>query len=346
MRALPRRTGGRALLVVAVVAALALVPVVFTTYFTGAVASRALFLGLAAASLTFLAGYAGIVSLAQTGLYGVAGFVMARLIVTNGIDPIPAALVAIAIAVAVGLLFGAIASGSEGIYLLMITLAFGVITYYFFSQVPAYGGHEGINDVRTPGFVGDPVRQPDAIYYLILGCCVAAYALIRYIGRTPFGLVLQGVRDDPVRMRALGYNVRLHRTLGFAFGAFLAAVAGVLGTWHETRISPGTIDVTATIQLLTMAVIGGLYRIEGAWVGALLYTLLDTYTRGLTGRFETWIGIALLAILILSPDGITGLLDSVWRRVRGLRGPRVAEHPAESVTQATGSSLDRPEVSP
>jgi branched-chain amino acid transport system permease protein len=149
---------------------------------------------------------------------------------------------------------------------------------------------------------------------------VAGYALIRGLVRTPFGLALQGVRDDPVRMRALGYNVRAHRTLGFAAGALIAAVAGVLGTWHETRISPGTIDVSATIQLLTIAVIGGLYRIEGAWVGALLYTLLDTYTRGLTGRFETWIGLILLAILIVSPDGVTGLVSSVVSRVRRPRG--------------------------
>jgi branched-chain amino acid transport system permease protein len=323
--------------VVCVVVLLALVPLVFSTYFTGAVASRALYLGLAAASLTFLAGYGGIVSLAQTGLYGIAGFVMARFIVTNGMDPVLAAILAIAVCVAFGVFYGAISSNSEGIYLLMITLALGVITYYFFSQVPAFGGHEGINGVRTPGFIGDPVRHPNAIYYLALACSIGAYALIRFVGRTAFGLALQGVRDDPVRMRALGYNVRLHRTLGFAAGAFVAGLAGVLGTWHETRISPGTIDVSQTIQLLTVAVIGGLYRLEGAWIGALVYTLLDTYTRGLTGRFETWIGLILLVILVLSPDGITGLADSAMRRLRSRPpGPdRTAAAGSESLTQPT-----------
>jgi branched-chain amino acid transport system permease protein len=306
----------RAAIAVVVVAALALVPVVFTTYFTGAVAARALILGLAAASLTFLVAYGGIVSLAQTGLYGIAGFVMARYIVTSGMDPVLAALLAIGITVIIGMLFGAIVSGSEGIYLLMITLALGVITYYFFSQVPTFGGHEGINGVRTPSFIGDPVRHPAAIYELILACSVIAYAAIRYIARTPFGLALQGVRDDPVRMRALGFNVRLHRTLAFTAGALIAAVAGVLGTWNATRISPGTINVAQTIQLMTIAVIGGLYRIEGAWIGALLYTLLNTYTRGITDRFETWIGVVLLAILILSPDGISGLAEKVAARVR------------------------------
>jgi branched-chain amino acid transport system permease protein len=322
----------RVALALMVVTALALVPAIFTTYFTGAVAVQALVLGLAAASLTFLAAYGGIVSLAQTGLYGIAGFVLARFIVAEGLDPIVAALLAIGITVVIGFAFGAIVCRSEGIYLLMITLALGVITYYFFSQVDAFGGHEGINGVAAPGFIGDPVRHPAAIYELVLACSAIAYLVIRYVARTPFGLVLQGVRDDPVRMRALGFNVRLHRTLAFTGGALIASVAGVLGTWANTRISPGTIDVSQTIQLMTIAVIGGLYRIEGAWIGALLYTLLDTYTRGITDRFETWIGIVLLAILILSPDGITGLAGKVSARARRgrERSPSVASGPSSA----------------
>ena len=302
----------RRIVPVAIVVLLALVPLVFSDYFTGAVASKALYLGLAAASLTFLAGYGGMVSLAQTGLYGIAGFVMARFIVTNGMDPVVAALLALAVCVGFGVFYGALSCRSEGIYFLMITLALGVITYYFFAQVPSFGGHEGINGVRTPSWIGDPISDPAPMYYTALVCSVGAYALVRFVGGMPFGLALQGVRDDPVRMRALGYRIRLHRTLGFAAGALLAGVAGVLGTWHETRISPGTIDVASTIQLLVMAVIGGLYRLEGAWVGALAYTLLDTYTRGLTGRFETWIALIFLAILVVSPDGITGL----WQAAR------------------------------
>src|SRR4051794_41221556 len=93
---------------IGIVVLLALVPLVFSAYFTGAVASRALYLGLAAASLTFLASYGGIVSLAQTGLYGIAGFVMARFIVTNGVGPILPPLLALAIFVGRRALFGAV----------------------------------------------------------------------------------------------------------------------------------------------------------------------------------------------------------------------------------------------
>jgi branched-chain amino acid transport system permease protein len=305
-------------ILVAGLALVAFVPVVFSTYFTGAVGVRALWLGLAAASLTFLAAYGGMVSLAQTALFGVAGFVTAKLTVDSGMDPWIAGLTAIGVAVAVGAVFGAIASGSEGIYFLMITLAFAVITFFFFSQHPSFGSHEGFNGVTPPTIFENPVRDPGAIYYAVLVASIMTYVGVRGLGRTAFGVALQGVRDDPVRMRALGFNVRLHRTVGFTLAAAIAAVAGVLATWHQTRISPGTIDLTRTIELLVIAVIGGLYRLEGAWIGALVFTMLDTYTRGITSRFETWIGAVFLLIVLLSPDGITGLAASIDRHVRQL----------------------------
>jgi branched-chain amino acid transport system permease protein len=225
----------------------------------------------------------------------------------------------------------------------MITLALGVITYYFFSQVDTFGGHEGINGVRAPGFIGNPVTHPTPMYELLLGCSVVVYAAIRFLARTNFGLTMQGIRDDPVRMRALGFNVRLHRTLAFTAGALIAALAGVLGTWSDTRISPGTIQVSQIIALMTIAVIGGLYRIEGAWIGALVYTLLETYTRGITDRFETWIGIVLLVILILSPDGLTGLAQRLYARFRG--SDRSLASPAPSIeTAESAPALDRNQV--
>ena len=302
--------------VAAVLAIAAACPVLFSTYFTSAVAVTVLWTGLAAASLAFLAGYGGMVSLAQTALFGVAGFAVAKLTAESHWNAWLAALAAIAAAVGVGLVFGAIASGSEGIYFLMITLAFAVITYYYFSQVPTFGAHEGINGVMPPKLLGDPVLHPTRIYYAALVSCVLVYLGVRYLGRTAFGLALQGVRDDPVRMSALGYDVRVHRTLGFAAGALIAAVAGVLSAWHNTRISPGSIDLTRTIDILVVAVIGGLYRLEGAWIGAFVFVMLDTYARGISDRFETYIGLIFLAIVVVSPDGVMGLWRAVDRRVR------------------------------
>lgn len=320
-----------------------LVPVVTTTFFTSQVGLTSLWLGLVAVSLTFLSGYGGMVSLAQTALFGVAGLITARLSVEAGWNPWVAALAGILAATAVGVLFGAVASGSQGIYFLIITLAFAQVAYFYFAAVSTFGAHEGINGVRPPAVLGDPVQSPDRMYWFLLAVSLLAFLGLRHVSRTAFGLALQGVRDDPVRMAALGYSVRLHRILGFTLAAPVAGAAGVASAWSNTRMSAGSISLSIAILVLTAAVIGGLNRLEGAWVGALIYTLCDTYLRGVTDRFSTWLGIVFLVIVLVSPGGVVGLLESgvTWlrRHLPGARPPAVPSAPATPVPLSTRSAL-------
>jgi branched-chain amino acid transport system permease protein len=298
---------------------LVLGPLLFTDFYLSAVITKALWLGIAAASLIFLAAYVGMVSLAQTALYGIAGFTMANLVAADGgskvaWNPWLATLTGILVAVGIGLFFGAIASRSYGIYFLMITLAFAVIAYFFFAQVTELSGFGGVNNVERPSIVSNPVRDPVNLFYIALGSSAAVYLGVRYLGRTPFGLALQGVRDDPARMRALGYNVPLLRMLAFGLGALIASFAGIISVWWNTRISPGSIDLARTLDVLIIAVIGGLYRLEGAWIGALVFAVLDNWTRGIDvieTRFNTVIGVIFLAIVLLSPGGLMGIWQAV-----------------------------------
>jgi branched-chain amino acid transport system permease protein len=282
---------------------LVLAPLIFSDFYLSAVITKALWLGIAAVSLIFLAGYVGMVSLGQVALYGIAGFTAANLVVADGgskvaLNPWLATLLGLGAAVAVGLFLGAIASRSYGIYFLMITLAFSVLVYFFFAQVTQLSGFGGVNNVELPSIVGNPLQQP---------------ARLCYIARAPLGLAFQGVRDDPARMRALGYNVPLLRTVAFGLGALVAGLAGVLSVWWNTRISPGSISLSQTIDVLVIAVIGGLYRLEGAWVGAVVVTVLDNWLRGVDlvgNRFNTVIGAIFLAIVLVSPGGLMGIWGS------------------------------------
>ena len=307
-------------------------PLLFTDFYLSAVITKALWLGIAAASLIFLAGYVGMISLGQVALYGVAGFTMANLVAADGGSPVTwnpwlGALAGILVCTGVGLFFGAIASRSYGIYFLMITLAFAVLTFLFFGQVTQLSGFGGVNNVDRPDVVSNPVTDPANLFYIALGTAAAVYLLIRYLGRTPFGLALQGIRDDPSRMRALGYNVPLLRMLAFGLGALIASLAGILSVWWNTRISPGSIDLARTIDVLVIAVIGGLYRLEGAWVGALAFAVLDNWTRGIDvvgGRFNTVIGVIFLAIVLLSPGGLMG----IWQAITGFAARSFSRRPA------------------
>jgi branched-chain amino acid transport system permease protein len=313
-----------------VLAILGVAPIVFSTYFLTAVLTQTLWLGLAAASLIFLAGYGGMVSLAQVGLYGIAGFTMGNFVLADGgsgieLNPWVGVILGLLVATGVGLVFGAVASRSEGIYFLMITLAFAVIVYFFWGSVTQLSGFGGLNNVDRPGIVGSRTTDPNNLFYVTLIGALGAYLLMRYLVRTPFGLTLQGIRDDPTRMSALGYNVALHRTLAFGFGAFVAGMAGILGVWWQTRIDPNSINIGQTLDVLVIAVVGGLYRLEGAWLGAFVFVLLDNYTRGtdLIGeRFNTVIGLIFLVVVLLSPGGLIGIWARVTDQFRKLNAGR------------------------
>jgi branched-chain amino acid transport system permease protein len=316
-----------------VVAAAALAPLIVDDFFLNVILTKALWLGVAAASLIFLAAYGGMVSLAQVGLYGVAGMTYANLVLADGgsaaaWNPWLALIAALVVATLVGLGFGWIAARSEGIYFLMITLAFSVLVYYFFSQVTQLSGFGGVNNVELPGLLGSPEQDPVPRYFVTLVVAVGVFLVLGALSRTAFGLGLQGVRDEPARMRALGFDVTLHRTLAFALAAFIAGIAGVLSVWYNRRITPGSINLAQTIDILIIAVIGGLYRLEGAWVGALAYALIDNYSREWVpevgnvlgpARFNTLIGVVFLVIVLLSPGGIVGIWDEVRGRLRERR---------------------------
>jgi branched-chain amino acid transport system permease protein len=327
-------TGRLAWPVLAVVVLLAaLAPLIVEDFFLNVILTKALWLGVAAASLIFLAAYGGMVSLAQVGLYGVAGMTYANLVLADGgsaaaWNPWLALIGALVVATLVGLGFGWIAARSEGIYFLMITLAFSVLVFYFFSQVTTLSGFGGVNNVQLPGLLGSPEEDPLPRYFVTLVVAVGVFLLLSGLSRTAFGLGLQGVRDEPARMRALGFDVTLHRTLAFGITAFIAGVAGVLSVWYNRRITPGSINLAQTIDILIIAVIGGLYRLEGAWVGALAYALIDNYSREWVpevgsvlgpARFNTLIGVVFLVIVLLSPGGIVGIWDGVRASLRERR---------------------------
>jgi len=334
----PRVNADRIVAVLALVLAVT-APLYLTTYWVGQLLTQMLFLGIAAASLIFLSAYGGMVSLAQVSIYGIAGFVLGNATTngnTKGLNlgwsPWWGIVVGLVFAVVMALLFGALANRSVGIYFLMLTLTYSVIANLFFGQVTDVSGFGGISGIPAPSAIGNVDVHTNRLYYVALVTALLVYALLRYLVRTPFGLTLQGVRDDPVRMASLGYNVPLHRTIAFAFAGFIAAIGGVLFVWWNGHIDPASIDLGATIDLLVIAVVGGLYRLEGAWVGALFFVVINNYSQriGFIGpRFHTLIGAIFLVIVVVSPGGLVGLWERLVNLFSGTRQDPLELGPAE-----------------
>ncbi|QIE55805.1 branched-chain amino acid ABC transporter permease [Pikeienuella piscinae] len=287
-------------------------------------------LGMIALSLMFLAGYGGMVSLVQMTVAGLAGYMVA-IFGTSAITDISqgwpwylAIPLALIVAMVFGTLTGWLAVRTEGIYTIMITLAIASAFFYFVRQnYVVFNGFNGLNGILPPPLFGVDWRGPTAFYYLTLFWAALAYFAVLYLSRAPFGLALQGVRDNPRRMAALGYNVNAHRVAAYAFAALIAGIGGILLTWQSAQVSPGTVGVGPVIDILIIAVIGGVRHPIGPFIGALIYVILKTFATdalvglGLAGeRFQLLIGIGFLAIVFWSPDGILGLWEK-WKASRG-----------------------------
>ena len=214
----------------------------------------------------------------------------------------------------------------------MITLALAVgFSLFAQSNIDWFNGYEGIRNILGPEIFGYPFRNVFVFYYSSLLVAAALYFLVLYVVKTPFGLVLQGIRDNPRRIAAIGFNVGVHRIASFALAGFIAGWGGVLITFYNIGITPGSIGIWATVNVLVMAVIGGLGHPIGAFIGALVYTLFDTFAATIydRDRFNTLIGLVFLAIVLVSPDGLLGLFRRLtgWRTGRAVATESMEEKP-------------------
>lgn len=331
------------------VAALLVYPLVMPRFWILSIASQGMILGIVALSLVFLTGYGGMISLAQAAIAGLAAYFTAIAAIRMGLPWPPSAAVGVLAATLTGVIFGAISARSYGIYFLMLTLALAVGVFYLVLQnYDVFRGHIGFAGIVGP--TGQPRANPAAFYYLCLATAAVVYAALRYLARSQVGLTFQGIRDNPRRMRALGYWVGAHRVVIFAIAGFVAGLGGVLGIWYRGNISPGIVDVTRTLDILIIAVVGGLTYPIGAFVGAVFFVLVQTFASSLVlfgysfdERFNTLIGLSFLLVVVFAPQGLVGLADRVARAARrrsaarrtSTTAPEVPEDVPPAVTAVT-----------
>jgi branched-chain amino acid transport system permease protein len=306
--------------------ALVVYPWVATPFFVYQIGAQTLVLGLIALSLSFLAGTGGMVSLSQMTVAGVAAYAVAIVGASSvtgislGWAPWAAVLVALVAGVVVAVAIGALSIRTEGIRTIMITLAIGVAFFYLTQQnYSLFNGFQGFSGIEAPWLFGLDLGTPRAFYYLCLAVCTLAVGAVLYLGRTPFGIGLQGVRDNARRMASLGFDVTAHRLVAHALAGLLAAAGGVLFVYCNHRISPGSISTAALINVLVIAVLGGMRHPLGSFLGAALFVLLQNFAIDFVSRerFNLVIGGVFLAVILFSPDGLLGL----WERLRVVARP-------------------------
>lgn len=283
--------------------------------------TKILFLSLASASLILLAGYGGMLSLAQIAFYGVAGYIVGYFGLRTGLGFMPTVVLAVLGSAVTGALFALVAVRTSGLYFLMMTLALGQIAFFgAFQWAEVTGGYDGLVGIPAPELFGLKITSGKALYYFTLVPVAAGFFWLRRLVASPFGLALQGIRDSEVRMAALGFNVKIHKFLAIVFSSAVAGTAGVLSTHFYGMISPQMVSLWAAVTLLFISLVGGIGRLEGAFIGALVYVLIEDYASVVTTRHNTVIGVFFILIVLFFPKGIA----DIFRRRKKPKSPQQA----------------------
>lgn len=276
---------------------------------------------IAAMSLDLLVGFTGLVNFSQAALFGVGAYAVAIAATRFHVTAfVPALLIGIACAVVTAAIFGLVALRSEGVGFIIITIALNEIVWGLAYQwVSVSGGDNGITGIVRPAVGPFDLSANTGYYYVCLAFCALSLLLMMVIVRSPFGLVLRGVRETPRRMRALGYNVWLYRYLAMLISGGFAGLAGVLFAWYNQFVGPGALSLDQSTQILIMVILGGIGTLYGQVFGALLVVFLSNELSAVTQRWETVLGIVYIVVVMYAPGGLVGVVSRLWARVRGRR---------------------------
>jgi branched-chain amino acid transport system permease protein len=281
-------------------------------------ASQILIAAIFALSLNLLVGYGGMTSLGHASYLGVAAYISALLTSRYGWGHGTAAMVSIAGTTAMAAFFGVIALRATGLGFLMITLALSQVLWglaYRMSNVT--NGDNGVGGLTRPMPFGISLEAPAPFYWFALIVALVAFLMMAVFVSSSFGSSLKGVRDQPRRMAALGFNPWMIKWITFIYAGFWGGVSGLLYVYYNKYIHPTSLSTTSSAEALLGVIAGGSGTLAGPAVGAALVLLLKNYVSAYLERWNMLLGLVFLFIVLVMPTGIVPGLSKLVTKLRG-----------------------------
>lgn len=329
MRPLSRSLLGLLLVIVALLAAF---PQFAERYYVQ-LATKIIVMAIFAMSLDLLVGYTRLVSLGHAAFFGLAGYALAVLQRDLGFVSLWTTLpLTLGICALAALLVGALAIRTSGIYFIMVTLAIAQMFYYFANDTKALGGSDGMFLGAKPtadvfGFELFDLKNRTTFYYFALAALVASFLLARMVLASLFGRVIDAIRCNEPRARALGFTTWRYKLAMFAVAGTLAGLAGYIGAAQDGIVNPAFLSWHQSGQALMIVILGGMGTLYGPVAGAFVLIVMEDVAAGFTEHWLLFIGVFVIAVVLLLPRGIASLpLGNLFGRLRG-RGvppPRAA----------------------
>lgn len=324
MRTLARSAAARAVglpastvVLAALAAALAIAPLLArlgAESYILSLLTRAMILAIAVVSLNLLVGYGALVSLGHAAFLGIGAYAVA-ILSHHGLADVIAHLAAAVLGAA---LFAAVTSAvslrASGVYYIMSTLAFGQMLFFLAVSLSAYGGDDGLTLPGRSLALGFRAFASDVgFYYVVLATLLGAYAISRSIVASRFGRVLRGIRENPVRMQAIGFSPFPYQLVACIIAGAMCAVAGVLLANQTEFVSPAYMTWQRSVELLVMVLLGGLGTLHGPILGAIAFLLLEEALSSLTEHWKLIFAPLLILVVLEGKGGLAGLIARLGR---------------------------------
>ncbi|MSQ71345.1 MAG: branched-chain amino acid ABC transporter permease [Betaproteobacteria bacterium] len=270
-------------------------------------------------SIDLLLGYAGVITLGHAAFFGIGAYCAGILSVRAGLhDPLLGLVAAGLLAGAAGLACGALILRTRGLTLLMLTLGILLLLSEVANRAAwLTGGADGLQGMTVGKLIGvfdwDVLGRTGYLYCLVI--TFAGFVLVRTLVMSPFGRSLVGMRENAVRMEAVGAPVRSRLTAVYGISALIAGVAGALNAQTNQFVALNVLSFELSGAVLIMLILGGTGRLYGAFIGAPVYMIAaDWFARLDPTYWLFWLGAMLVALVMFARGGVLGLCDRLARR--------------------------------
>jgi branched-chain amino acid transport system permease protein len=302
----------RIFMLVAAVFLLAL-PFIFPRFYIYIV-SLILLYGLLATSLNFVLGFGGIYQMHHAVFYGVGAYGTALMLTKTGFSPWVGFIVGPLVAALLSLIMGLICIRLSKLYFAMLQTSVGSLVWaVVYRWYGVTGGDDGIHGIPLPEILSS---ANGAYYFSLIITCLSLFIIFRIL-KSPFGSVLQGIRDNPIRSAMIGVNVMRHQLAALVICGFFAGVAGVLFVVVDTSVFPDMLFWTLSMEIMIMCLLGGWFTFMGPLLGAAAIVVLRTFISTYTVYWALFLGIILMLIIFFIPDGVLGIFQKKFKTKKG-----------------------------
>jgi branched-chain amino acid transport system permease protein len=269
---------------------------------------------MATFGLNLTVGYAGQMSLGQAAFFGIGAYI-AAICLKAGIPFLLVLPIAGVACFVIGLALGFPALRVQHHYLAFATLGFNVLVYLGMrNEEKITGGTFGISGIPRPSLLGFAFETEKAYFYFTLVSLILLALFLWWLLRSPWGRAFAALRDNPIRAESLGVNIMAYTLLAFAIGASFAGIAGAYFAALVQFIEPGPFNVTTSLTMLLMVIVGGSGRFFGPMLGAAIVILLPEWLRFLKDWYLVAFGLAVVALMIWLPGGLLSIPERLRMR--------------------------------